>query len=123
VACSKRSCLLQVGQLQRQLHILKRGQHRNQIELLKDEAHMFIAPVRDLAVAQLAQIVAQHADLARQWLYPWRRSGAAAWTCPSPRAPSAPRTRPCIDLNVDVLERHNVELVADILFGQIDAFQ
>ena len=64
VACSIRSCLLQVGQLQRQFHVLQRGQHRNQVELLEDEADVLVAPVRDLAVAQLAQVVAQHADLA-----------------------------------------------------------
>jgi hypothetical protein len=36
--------LLQAGELQRQLDILQRGQHWNQVELLEDEADVLVAP-------------------------------------------------------------------------------
>jgi hypothetical protein len=40
--------LFQVGQLERQFHVLQRREHRNQVELLEDEADVLVAPMRDL---------------------------------------------------------------------------
>ena len=41
-----------------------RRQHRDEIERLEDEPDVRVAPARDLPVAELPQIFAQHPDLA-----------------------------------------------------------
>ena len=44
--------LVELGQLQRQLDIFERGQNRDQVERLKNEANVVVAPVRNLLVIQ-----------------------------------------------------------------------
>src|SRR5439155_7462585 len=55
--------LLQVRQLQRQLDVLDGIQDGNQVERLKDEADVLVAPPGDPSVRQRAQILAQHQNL------------------------------------------------------------
>src|ERR1017187_4275962 len=113
--------LLQVGELERQLHILHGRQHRKQIELLENEAHVLVAPVGDLAVAQFAQIVAEHADVP---------AGGAIHGGDQVQQRRFPRSRrphqrhefAFVDLKAHVLQRDHVELVAPVLLGQVAGF-
>ena len=49
---------------QRQLHILKRGENRNEIEGLKDVSDVGVAPVGGLRVAEAKHVLAEHQQLA-----------------------------------------------------------
>src|SRR5271168_4052954 len=49
--------LVEPGQQQRQLHVLKRGQHRDQVECLKNVADVFVAPVCRLRIVKLENIL------------------------------------------------------------------
>ena len=54
--------LAELGQLQRQLDVFERGEHRDQVERLEDEPDVFVAPARDLTVAQRTEIFTEHCD-------------------------------------------------------------
>ncbi|MNT16934.1 hypothetical protein D3C72_1520610 [compost metagenome] len=54
----------EVGQQQRQFHVLLRGQHRHQVVELEHEADVMAAPRRQLAAAHLVDALAFDADLA-----------------------------------------------------------
>ena len=43
-----------------------RGQHRDQIEDLENESDVLVAPVRDCAVAERAQVLAEHREFRRR---------------------------------------------------------
>ena len=117
-ACSRRSAFFETGELQRQLDIFQRGQHRDQIELLEDEADVLVAPAGDLAVAERAQVLAEDADLAAGGPVHGgdqvQQRGFARARRPHERDELA-----LVDLEVDVVERDDVELVADEFLGQI----
>ncbi|KAG1393634.1 hypothetical protein G6F59_014324 [Rhizopus arrhizus] len=55
---------VEVGQQQRQLDVLLRGQHRHQVVELEHEADVVAAPGRQLAAAHLVDALAFDADLA-----------------------------------------------------------
>jgi hypothetical protein len=113
--------LLQVGELERQLHVLKRRQHRNQIELLKDEAHVLVAPVGDLAVVELSQVVAQHAYLAAGSLI-HRRDQVQQRGFAGPGRTHQRHKLALSDLNIDVLQGDHVELVTNEFLAQAARF-
>src|ERR1019366_3085490 len=113
--------LLQVGELERQLHVLHGRQHREQIELLENEAHVLVAPVGDLAVAQLAQVVAEHADVPAGGTIhggdqvQQRRLARSRW-------PHQGHEFAFVDAQAHVLQRDYVELVAHVLLSQVAGF-
>ena len=72
---SRRSRRDSDGELQRQLDVLERGQHRHQVVELEDEADVRGAPRGELAVGQLRDVDAGHADLSRRSACRCRRSG------------------------------------------------
>ena len=55
----------QRSELQRQLDVLERREHRNQVVELEDEADVRRAPRREVAFGQLRDVDADHAYLAR----------------------------------------------------------
>src|ERR1035441_5102989 len=113
--------LLQVGEQERQRHVLHGRQHREQIELLENEAHVFVAPVGDLAVAQLAQVVAEHADVpAGGTIHGGDQVQQRRFT--RSRRPHQGYEFAFVDPEAHVLQRDHVELVAHVLFGQVAGF-
>src|ERR1022692_1259826 len=54
----------QFGQQQRQFHVLKGGEHGNQIKGLKDVADLLIAPAGNLRVAKAENILPLHQQFA-----------------------------------------------------------
>src|SRR5262245_17308989 len=113
--------LLQVGQLERKLDILDRGQYRNQVELLEDETDVFIPPVRDLPVAQLAQVVAQHTDLALRWTV-HRCDQVQKRRFPGAGRPHERHEIALRDLQAHACQGNHVEFVADEFLGEILGF-
>src|ERR1019366_2524718 len=113
--------LLQVGEQQRQRHVLHGRQHREQIELLENEAHVFVAPVGDLAVAQLAQVVAEHADVpAGGAIHGGDQVQQRRLT--RSRRPHQGHEFAFVDPEAHVLQRGHMELVAHVLLGQVAGF-
>ena len=104
--------LLQMRQRQGQLHVLHRRQHRNQIEGLENESDILVAPVRDLAVAELAQIVPEHADLAAgRGIH--RRDQVQQSGFTGAGRPHERHELALLDIDIHFFERDHVELVAD----------
>ena len=56
--------LAELRQQQRQLHVLARGEHRDQVEELEDEADVLGAEARELVLGQLVQQPARDRDAA-----------------------------------------------------------
>src|ERR1017187_858985 len=110
--------LLQIRELERKLDIFQRGEHRYEVELLEDEADVFVAPVGDLAVVELAQGVAQDADLTAGGpvhggdQVQQRGLAGAGWA--HQRHELAFR-----NFQVHILQGDHVELVADKFLGQL----
>ncbi len=48
----------QLGENQRQLDVLKRGEHGDQVVHLEDEAHVPRAPLRQLAAGHVGDLIA-----------------------------------------------------------------
>jgi len=55
---------VQLGQLQWELNVLQRSQYRNQIEALKNETNVRIAPPGDASIGQALPILAENLLLA-----------------------------------------------------------
>ena len=65
-------------------------------------------------LGELAQVLAVHDHLAARSPGRARRSGSRAWSCPSPRDPSAPGTRPSSTETSRFDQNGNAELVASV---------
>lgn len=106
--------LFERGEFQRQLDIFNRGEHRDQVETLEHEADVDVAPMRDFAVAEGAQIFAEHENFSvsrpvhRGDQVQQRRFAGA-------RRPHQRDELAFVDLDVGVPERHDMKLIADKL--------
>ena len=79
---------------QRQFDILKCGEHRDQIERLKNVSDVLIAPARDLRVVETRRCPAP-APAIRRWSDGRSpQSYSAAWSCPTRDRPSVRRNSP-----------------------------
>ena len=81
--------------------VVAEGERRQQVEELEDEADALAPQAGQRVVVEAAEVAALDARAARPTGGPWRRTGAAAWTCRSPTGPSAPRSR-----RASSVERH-----------------
>src|SRR5258708_466740 len=108
--------LIQVGQLQGKLDILDRRQYRNQIELLEDEADVLITPSRNLAVAHLAQVLSEHGNLSARGVI-HGRDQMQQGRFSRARGTHQGDEFTLVNLEIDVLQRHHVELVANEFFA------
>ncbi len=105
-------------ELQRQLHILDRSQHRNQIEALEHEPDMLIAPMRDRTIRKRPQILTQHQNLSvRRPIH--RRDQVQQRGLSRSRGSHQRHELALVDFQVRVLQRHHVKFVAHELLGQI----
>src|SRR5215471_5489586 len=104
-------------EFQRQLHVLDRRQHRNQVEALKHKPDVRISPVRDFPVGEGAQIFAEHTDFA---------VGCPVHRCDQMKQrgfPGAGRPHQChelafLDFNIRVLQGENMKLIPYVFFSQ-----
>src|SRR5262245_27102953 len=81
--------LVELREQERQLDILKCGEHGNEVEGLEDVADVPIAPLGDLPIIEAEDILALHQQFAGGW--PVNRSNHVEQGCP----PGAGRTHQC----------------------------
>ncbi len=79
---------LAAGDRQRQQHVLARGQHRQQVEELEDEADVVAAQPGQLVVVELGDLDALDRDRCPRSACRARPGCASASTCPTPTGPS-----------------------------------
>src|SRR5262245_31252653 len=113
--------LLQIGQLQRQFDVLESGHHRDQVEGLKDESDMLISPMRHLAVAQAAQVLPEHENLAVGGAVhrgdQVQQRGFARAGRPHQRDELA-----AMNCKVDFFQRDDMKIIADEFLGKLLGF-
>src|SRR4051812_35207891 len=113
--------LVQVGQLQGKLDIFKRVQNREQIEGLEDKPDVFISPVRDLLIRHFAQVCAEHFDLSAAGSVhgsdEMKEGGFARSRGSHQSHEIASR-----DLNVDGVERNDMEFITHEIFRQFSSY-
>ena len=85
---------LAARELERQEDVLLGRQHRQQVEELEHEADVAAPELRELGVAERAELRVVDPDLAARSAGRGRRAGASGRTCRSPTGPSRRRARP-----------------------------
>ncbi len=81
------------AQLQRQHHVLQRGQRGQQLEALEHEADLLAAHARAAVLVQRRQRCAVQHHRCRRWACPGRPAATAACSCPSPTRRRSPPCR------------------------------
>ena len=90
----QRAGAIAAGRDELHLDVLDRGQRRDQVELLEDEAECAQPQLGELVVAELREVAALEQHLAARSAGRARRAAAAASSCRSRSALRARRTRP-----------------------------
>ena len=109
--------LFEAGELQRQFDVFKRGQDRDQIEGLKHEADVFVAPVGDLPIGQGAQVLAEHHNLTVRSVV-HRRDQVQQRRFARAGRPHQGDEFAVVDLDLDVFKSDDVKLIANEFLRQ-----
>ena len=102
---------IQLGQQQRQLHVLKRGQHRDQIERLEHVPDVLVPPARRLRIVEAEDVLAHHQQFARGRTVDGRNHVQQRRLARS-RGPHQREELSLRDVDGDVVERGHLESVA-----------
>ena len=108
-------------QQQGKLDVLERGQNRNQVEVLKHESHVLVAPAGQLVLVEGGQVLSQNPELAAGGPVD---SGNQVEQRALARAGGSHQADEVLftDVQVDVLQRHDLDRIALEHPGQIAHF-
>ena len=113
-ACSRRSLLRERRQEQRQLDVLERRQHRDQVERLEDEADVARAPGREVVVATYALISSPPTTIVPASARSSPPSRFRIVDLPEPDGPISARNSPARDVEVETVEDRQVLAAAPV---------
>src|SRR5581483_6727185 len=108
-------------QQQGQLNVFERRQHGYQVEGLKDEANVFVTPLRDLLVAQLLEILSQHNHPASGRAVDRGNQVQQRGLARAGR-PHQGQKLAALHSKIGVFERHHAEGVANKFLGKAGGF-